>query len=623
MRCPSLRTTACFSSLVVLAGVLGGAVLPAQDPPLRLGPDAIPTAMTRAAAGHAAKPSRPAPILGLTRGAGLQWLDGALVGGGNDYKVRFDRGGFEFTPAFGRAAPHDTPLRFSVADVRRGGLTIPIAPDAAPVPSIADRRVDYDHGACVERYEVRPDGVEQSFVFASLPEGEGDLVVLGRLECELPVTTDAGGVTFEMNGVGRFRIGSVVGVDADGRRAPGTIRVVDQMLELSLPDAFVADAALPLTLDPLIGNPIDVSGVTPADDQHPHIAYDMSADRYLVVWERIISATNVDILGRMVNGDGSVAFNLVFIETSSGFEYEPSVANVNLRNAFVVTYTRAGRVFARAADANLTGIVSAEVEVAGKPSSVQHYADLGSEATLNDDTALCVWKSDGDQAVLAREVGITVVNGKLTAVATAPVVTVAGANHETPRISRSGGAVQRYAVVTNRILGPADQDPYVTIVDGRGQPLTTPVPMTTSSQNQLEPTIDGDGTNWVAAWTHVVGTNSSVIHTLPLSFDARTSTVGFNGLLVPISLGGPEISPSVCWVGGSCVVGLTMVRTQDVAGIVNSADLFRCTPCEPPECISSCSPFNHPQEGSPQGACKPMPLSSPSSVGTPARARLE
>ena len=50
-----------------------------------------------------------------------------------------------------------------------------------------------------------------------------------------------------------MRIGTVLGIDARGRTSPGALRVVGNVVELSLPASFVDSAELPLILDPLVG----------------------------------------------------------------------------------------------------------------------------------------------------------------------------------------------------------------------------------------------------------------------------------------------------------------------------------------------------------------------------------
>ena len=108
-----------------------------------------------------------------------------LHGGGPDYRVQSEDGVVIFTPALGGAV-QSQPLAFRFESVRRGGKTLIVAEPAAP--SRAGKIVSYAHkGGVRERYEVRADGVHQTFVFDALPPGRGDLIVRGRITTGLPV----------------------------------------------------------------------------------------------------------------------------------------------------------------------------------------------------------------------------------------------------------------------------------------------------------------------------------------------------------------------------------------------------------------------------------------------------
>lgn len=150
-------------------------------------------------------------------------------------------------------------------------------------PTSHDLRVEYDRGVAIERYDVGVDGMEQSFVFHQRPTGTGDLVVRGRLATDMVVTPHGEGLRLEQPGIGGFHIGGVVGFDRMGQRARGRVRFVDGALELSLDAAFVDAAALPLTLDPFIGNVFRLS--TNALELRPRVSFDVTTDNYLVVWQ--------------------------------------------------------------------------------------------------------------------------------------------------------------------------------------------------------------------------------------------------------------------------------------------------------------------------------------------------
>src|SRR5262249_42160608 len=127
----------------------------------------------------------------ISRTAGLQLLDGELWGGAQDYKVRFAADAVTLTPALGKQAPRDYPLTLRLESVGRGATFGPLT---ARAPTFAGLRVEYDRGVAVERYDLDAAGLEQSFVFATRPQGSGDLVVRVRLATDLQVTADADGL---------------------------------------------------------------------------------------------------------------------------------------------------------------------------------------------------------------------------------------------------------------------------------------------------------------------------------------------------------------------------------------------------------------------------------------------
>src|SRR5688572_4575309 len=57
------------------------------------------------------------PAASLRQACGVNEVDGAVWGGGADYKVRFGPDEVEFTPALGRVAEHNLPLSFSTLSI--------------------------------------------------------------------------------------------------------------------------------------------------------------------------------------------------------------------------------------------------------------------------------------------------------------------------------------------------------------------------------------------------------------------------------------------------------------------------------------------------------------------------
>ena len=132
----------------------------------------------------------PSDVSSITRGSvGVARADGRTWGLGPDYKCAFRAGGIEFTPALGPGAPRNLPLGYRLESVSRGGA-LHFSASGASAPVAGDTEVRYGHpGGVVERYELRREGVEQSFVFPEPPPGAGELVVRGRLQTCLLYTS--------------------------------------------------------------------------------------------------------------------------------------------------------------------------------------------------------------------------------------------------------------------------------------------------------------------------------------------------------------------------------------------------------------------------------------------------
>jgi hypothetical protein len=94
--------------------------------------------------------------------------NGEVLALGSRWRAVFGDSDVSFQPAFGRQAARDWPLRLELLTIRRQDAALPTA---APMRRVdqALRRVEFDRGTVVERYEARPEGLELSLVFAEKP----------------------------------------------------------------------------------------------------------------------------------------------------------------------------------------------------------------------------------------------------------------------------------------------------------------------------------------------------------------------------------------------------------------------------------------------------------------------
>lgn len=273
-------------------------------------------------------------------GATLVADAGRLLARGPGVSASFEAGEvlFAATDADPRGA---TALRWQFLSAARDGGALAFAASVAPAAD-ASGLVRYERSAALEeRYEPRALGIEQSFVFRALPEGEGDLVVRGRLESasELVHQDERDGLVFA-NGL---RVGGVTGVDARGRTARGWLRLEGGVLALGLPADFVAQATLPLVLDPLIGSV--VGPYQGGDHARGDVDVCRGEGKYLVVWvEEDEAPVAWSVVGLWLNADGSAASTVFDIWTNQGLEiHEVSVGRFldpTFGTRFVVAWSR-------------------------------------------------------------------------------------------------------------------------------------------------------------------------------------------------------------------------------------------------------------------------------------------
>jgi hypothetical protein len=336
-------------------------------------------------------------LTGIRRSAhGLTGASGRLAGFGADYVVQFDAQGMQFVPALGANAARDQQLKIALTGIARGGEPVALASAVSPVQR--DGFAVYHRSANVEeRYEVRAEGVEQSFVFTALP-GRGDLVVRCRLDGELAPfgeVAPGGGLQFLVPGLGGVSVGAVTGIDADGDRCHGAVRLVDGQLELSLPAAFVDNAALPLVLDPLVGARIDATTGN-NNDTEPAVAYDATSTNFLLVWRQVLSATSASVIGRTWRP--VVGLGTAQVLGTGPVLRRPRVVSHNLANRWLVIWERAGSVV------GMTTIASRIVNGDGTLGPTQDLTpaasncvepDLSGNPGLVDNIGVMVWREVG------------------------------------------------------------------------------------------------------------------------------------------------------------------------------------------------------------------------------------
>jgi len=258
--------------------------------------------------------------------------DGQLYGFGNSYRTLFHNNDVVFQPAFGKHEPETRFLHFTMQSAGRG-VTQAVS---APQRVVDGLTVTYERARVDEVYEVRGDGLKQSFVFDRIPAGNGDLIVRGQLDTNMElVRATATGIQYKA-WHGTASIGEVIGFDAKGLRTKGSLHLDNGILEMRLPESFVERAVAPITLDPFIGGNANLGA---GNDFDPDVAYDKTNAVFFTVWSHVLSASDADIVGQMVDADGTFVSSNVVVRTGTNWiSTAPRVANIDLRDKFVVVW---------------------------------------------------------------------------------------------------------------------------------------------------------------------------------------------------------------------------------------------------------------------------------------------
>jgi len=121
-------------------------------------------------------------------------------------------------------------------------------------PRVRGARVEYVRPGITEWYENGAAGLEQGFTIAVSPRGEGPLLLRGTVGGGLtPRLLPDGSVRFcDGHGASILAYGGLMAVDAEGKRLPALLTVLDHQLTIRVEDAR---ATYPVTIDPLLTSP--------------------------------------------------------------------------------------------------------------------------------------------------------------------------------------------------------------------------------------------------------------------------------------------------------------------------------------------------------------------------------
>lgn len=260
---------------------------------------------------------------------------------GRGYKARITAGGLLFHALPGPELPLQ-PVALALQQVQVGGIALPLRTSKRPDDG---NRCGLDHGSVQEHFDLRPEGVEQSFHFPSLPT-RGELVVRIAVTTALAAMPQDGGVRFG-EGPQAVHYGSATVLDAAGRRLSLPSEWRDGGLQITVPAAFVAAAELPLVVDPLMSSPatwvlgtgtgvnLSVAG--------PDLAYSPINSSWLLVWQVQVASNDHDVYARRFDVDWNPLGSAQGVELTTADWSVPKVAHLARSDEWrIAAYSTAG-----------------------------------------------------------------------------------------------------------------------------------------------------------------------------------------------------------------------------------------------------------------------------------------
>jgi len=442
------------------------------------------------------KPDDPTPPRRLVVPAPMEsvWHDtdsaGALWVRGDHYKASFDASGATFVPYLGADSPRNFPIRFTLESVRVDGVETDFS--SGVTPTRAADRIVYERGTLREVYDVRTSGMEQLFVFDTLP-ARGAIDIQVGVASELARAAESGRLTFA-HARGRVGYTQAVAVDARGERTLLDTTFVDGDIRIHVPAEVARRATLPLVVDPVVSL-FEPDNNSAFSDSVPDVAYEATTDRTCYVWERTFSGGDADVRFEMFAADGTPAGG-GYIDVTAVRSKNPKIAGNNGGDNFLV-----------AAETGLSGARQIQSRIIAANTGSVAFPVIQSTGVMGDNVACdvggdyyegssskyyIVWQRNvdaGDSDILGRLVGMDgmPVGGAIG------IATSTGSLEGAPSISKGTGdsttVIQGWNIVWHREYDPFDYDIYGAQISFLGVIVTPSFNIDYSSQNEKFPTV--------------------------------------------------------------------------------------------------------------------------------------
>ena len=265
---------------------------------------------------------------------------GTWAGVVGTYKCSF-HGDMTFVPYLGSEYPHNQPFSWRTSSITIGHTSL-LAAEPIPQRWHDDYRYEYRLGAVTEAYDVRRDGLEQTFVVYQRPAA-GDLVITGTVTSLLSTANVPAAhqeLTFyDDAGASIVRYGKAFAFDAVGAQVPVTTAFQNGQITLTVPASWLARAALPVTVDPLLTRQ-QIGTWSGSELRSVDIARDDNADQLLFVTVAAASQFDEDVAATICDDDYTPLGGVFSDVTSSWDSDGASCAYVGGADKWAIVFRR-------------------------------------------------------------------------------------------------------------------------------------------------------------------------------------------------------------------------------------------------------------------------------------------
>lgn len=177
--------------------------------------------------------------------------------------------------------------------------------------------------------------------------------------------TKSSKLSFTHHGEEVIRVSQAIALDARGRRLPLSLEYSGGRLSMSVPASWVAEATLPLTIDPIIGSPFLVSQFQDANASYGgarpcETAYNSSANEWLGVWSEQFGGV-YDIFAQRISSTGALLGSRISVATDRNGGASVTVSHAPSVNRYLVSWSHGNTLEGRLINSDgtfFTGILA-------------------------------------------------------------------------------------------------------------------------------------------------------------------------------------------------------------------------------------------------------------------------